>query len=165
MDAHPLSPASGSNPAPPIPHDVMRGVIPYLAIDGARAAIAFYQDAFGAFVFGDTPSMPGSEKIANASLIINGGVLMLSDHFPEHGQPAAKGGVGYAMQLVVHDGDTWWSRAVAAGCTVVTPFALQFWGDRYGQLRDPFGIDWAINEPSADSIAKEAALRAAIGAP
>ncbi len=133
---------------------LMRGVIPYLAIAGARAAIAFYETAFGARVFGEVTPMPGGTRVANVSLVINGGVLMLSDQFPEQGQPAAKGGQGFTMTLVVTDGDLWWSRAVSAGCEVTTPFEKQFWGDRYGQLRDPFGIDWALNEPSAENQAK-----------
>jgi PhnB protein len=50
---------------------------------------------------------------------------------------------------VVADGDAWWSRAWQAGCTVVMPFERQFWGDRWGMVRDPFGIEWAIDEPAA----------------
>lgn len=141
------------------PMRLMQGVIPYLAMEDARAAIAFYQKAFGAEIDGEVTPFPGSDKVANAGLIINGGMLMLSDHFPDMGQPPAKGGLGYTMQLIVADGDKWWSRAVGAGCTVVTPFAMQFWGDRYGQLRDPFGIDWAMNEPSAENIAKAMSKR------
>lgn len=133
---------------------VMQGVIPYLAIDGAQRAIEFYKKAFGAQVFGDVAIMPGSDRVANVSLMINGGVLMISDVFPDIGQPPAKAGQGFTMQLVIEDGDMWWSRAVRAGCTVKTPFATQFWGDRYGQLLDPFGIEWAMNEPSAESRAK-----------
>jgi uncharacterized glyoxalase superfamily protein PhnB len=132
----------------------MQGVIPYLAIDGTRAAIEFYRKAFGALLHGEAALMPRTTRIANASLVINGGVMMLSDTFPEMNQPAAKGGCGFTMQLVVLDGDLWWNRAVEAGCEIVTPFAKQFWGDRYGQLRDPFGIDWALNEPSAENRAK-----------
>jgi uncharacterized glyoxalase superfamily protein PhnB len=139
---------------------IMQGVIPYLAMENARGAVEFYIKAFGAKLDGEIATMPGSDKVANACVVINGGALMLSDHFPEMGQPAAKGGLGYTMQLVVLDGDVWWNRAVSAGCTVVTPFALQFWGDRWGQLRDPFGIDWAINEPSADNRARMAEIRA-----
>lgn len=133
---------------------LMRGVIPYLAIDGAREAIAFYKKAFGAELFGDITPMPGDTRIANASLVINGGVMMLSDVFGEQGDAAAKGGRGFTMTLVIDDGETWFSRAVAAGCEVTTPFEQQFWGDRYGALRDPFGIDWALNEPSAENRAK-----------
>lgn len=133
---------------------IMQGVIPYLALDDARRAIDFYQRAFGAHMVGTVTTLPGNGRVANVSLVINGGVLMLSDASPEHGHPAAKGGCGYTMQLVVTDGDLWWRRAVEAGCEVTTPFAKQFWGDRYGALRDPFGIDWAINEPSAENMAK-----------
>ena len=138
---------------------LMQGVIPYLAIDGAQNAIAFYRKAFGALMQGDVALMPGTERVAHASLVINGGVMMLSDTFPDMGQPAAKGGHGFTMQLVVLDGDLWWGRAVAAGCEVTTPFAKQFWGDRYGALRDPFGIEWAINEPSAENRQKASEAR------
>ena len=137
---------------------LMQGVIPYLAIDGALEAIAFYRKAFGALMHGEVALMPGTERVANASLVINGGVMMLSDVFPDMGQPAAKGGHGFTMQLVVEDGDLWWNRAVGAGCEIVTPFAKQFWGDRYGQLRDRFGIDWALNEPSPENRAKAALM-------
>lgn len=138
---------------------LMQGVIPYLAIDGAQDAIAFYREAFGALIHGEATLMPGTGRVANASLVINGGVMMLSDTFPDMGQPAAKGGQGFTMQLVVDDGDLWWNRAVGAGCTMKTPFAKQFWGDRYGQLLDPFGVEWAINEPSPENRAKAAQLK------
>lgn len=138
---------------------IMQGVIPYLALDNAREAIAFYRRAFGALTHGDVAIMPGTERVANVSLVINGGVMMLSDTFEGMDQPAAKGGRGFTMQLVVEDGDLWWSRATEAGCEIVTPFAKQFWGDRYGQLRDPFGIDWAINEPSPENRAIAAKLQ------
>jgi PhnB protein len=140
---------------------LMQGVIPYLAIDGARRAVDFYRKAFDAKVFGEISDMPGTDKVANVSVVINGGVMMLSDHFAEHGQPAAKAGVGYTLTLVITDGDTWWKRAVDAGCEVTVPFEQQFWGDRYGRLRDPFGIDWAFNEPSAENRAKAAHLKPA----
>ena len=133
---------------------MMRGVIPYLSLERAREAIAFYEKAFGAKVVGDIAMMPNDTRIANATLEINGGALMVADHFPEMGETAARGGQGIAMQLVVVDGDQWWRRAVDAGCTVRMPFEKQFWGDRYGQLSDPFGIHWAMNEPSKDSLAK-----------
>ena len=139
---------------------LMQGVIPYLAVERAHDAIAFYRRAFAALMRGDVALMPGTEKVANASLVINGGVMMLSDTFPGMNQTAAKGGCGFTMQLVVEDGDLWWNRAVEAGCEIVTPFVKQFWGDRYGQLRDPFGIAWAIDEPSPENreIAKRLKL-------
>ncbi len=130
----------------------MQGVIPYLAIEKTDEAITFYKRAFGALQWGDA-NRDDKGRVMNVALEINGGMIMLSGVFPEMGEPAARGGQGFTMQLVVLDGDSWWSRAIEAGCSVVTPFEKQFWGDRYGQFRDPFGINWAINEPSAESQA------------
>lgn len=136
------------------PNCLMQGVIPYLSVNDARRAIDFYQRALGAEVFGPVTTIPGEDRVANVSLVINGGVLMLADACPERGAPAAKGGHGFTMQLVITDGDMWWQRALSAGCEVRTPFAKQFWGDRYGALLDPFGIEWAFNEPSAENRAR-----------
>jgi len=63
---------------------MMQGVIPYLALDDSRRAIDFYERAFGAKVFGKVTTLPNSQRVANVSLIINGGVMMLSDSFPDH---------------------------------------------------------------------------------
>lgn len=130
---------------------LMKGVIPYLGVADCDGAIAFYQRAFGARVLGEIVRDAETGEVMNASLEINGGVIMLMSPM---GEPAAQGGQGVTQQLVVSDGQGWWDRAVAAGCTVTMPFAEQFWGDRYGRLRDPFGLDWAINEPSADAQAR-----------
>ena len=54
----------------------------------------------------------------------------------------------FTMQLMVDDIDAWWKRAVEAGAEVTAPVERMFWGDRYGRLRDPFGINWAMNEPA-----------------
>lgn len=122
---------------------LMQGVIPYLPVHDAKAAIAFYKRAFGAVQHGET--VTGQDgRVMNAGLEINGGMLMLMDHFPEAQTEDVK---GVTMQLVTRDGDLWWNRAVEAGCEVTHPFRQEFWGDRYGRLRDPFGIDWAIDEP------------------
>jgi PhnB protein len=128
---------------------LMAGVIPYLTIDGADKAIEFYQKALGAKVFGDVVRGDDSGKVMNASLQINGGILMLNDHFPEMGDQPAKGNLGFMMQIVTTDGQAFWDRAIEAGCVVETPFETQFWGDRWGRFADPFGIIWAVNEPSA----------------
>jgi PhnB protein len=137
---------------------LMQGVIPYLTIDGADAAIAFYQKALGAVVFGEIVRGGDSGKVMNASLEINGGIMMLNDHFPDMGEPPAKGQMGYMMQIVTHDGQAFWDRAIAAGCTVVAPFETQFWGDTWGRFSDPFGIDWAVNQPSSENQEKANAL-------
>lgn len=79
-------------------------------------------------------------------LHINGSSLMLGDAYPEYGHPLEKP-QAFSLMLPVDDIDAWWSQAVAAGAEVVMPIELMFWGDRYGQLRDPFGVLWALNAP------------------
>jgi PhnB protein len=127
---------------------LMQGVIPYLAMEDTEKAVAFYQKAFGAKPRGQI-FKDDQGKVMNATLEINGGIMMLMDARPELGIPEMNKATntGTTMQLVTNQGDMWWDRAVAAGCTVTQPLKLEFWGDRYGRLRDPFGIDWAINEP------------------
>lgn len=120
------------------------GVIPYLSID-AVAASAFYQKAFGAEEVNRVPADDG-KRLMHSCLFINGGLLMMSDAFPEHGHPL-EAPRGYMLHLAVDDTQPWWNRAVAAGCEVVTPLEKQFWGDRYGQVRDPFGVTWSIGGP------------------
>ena len=129
---------------------VMQGVIPYIAIEGAEKAIAFYTRAFGATQCGE--SAKGADgRLMNATLEINGGAVMLSDPFCDEAEAGVR---GVTMQLVIGDGDTWWNRAVAAGCTVVSPLKPEFWGDRYGRVRDPFGVEWAFNEPGPANMAR-----------
>ncbi|MBU6372450.1 MAG: VOC family protein [Alphaproteobacteria bacterium] len=136
---------------------VMRGVIAYLAIDGADAAMRFYGRAFDAKLWGQ-PARDDKGRVLNASLLVNGGVLMLMDAMPEHGSHPARAGQGVLLQLVSLDGEAMFTRAVAAGCTVIEPFERRFWGDRWGLLRDPFGLDWAVNEPSAENQALAATI-------
>lgn len=121
----------------------MLGVIPYLRPANAAESIDFYKKAFAATEVDRRPTDDG--RVMHCHLQINGGALMMSDAFPEHGYPF-EGYKGVMLTLVVADGQAWWDRAVAAGCSVVLPFDVQFWGDRYGQLTDPFGVSWAINE-------------------
>jgi uncharacterized glyoxalase superfamily protein PhnB len=79
-------------------------------------------------------------------LHINGGSVMISDFFEEHGH-APKPPQGFNVLLALKDGiDAIWQRAVDAGATPTMPPADMFWGDRYGQVRDPFGVIWAFNQ-------------------
>lgn len=128
------------------PAAIFRGVIPYINVDGASEASAFYQRAFAAKELQRMPAEDG-KRLMHCHLEINGGSLMLSDCFPEHGselQPSHS----YTMTLVVSDADAWCERAVKAGAEVTMPVQRMFWGDRYGQLKDPFGVRWALNEPA-----------------
>jgi uncharacterized glyoxalase superfamily protein PhnB len=79
-------------------------------------------------------------------LYINGSSVMLGDPYPDYGHPLEKP-QAFTMMLPVDDIDFWWKRAVDAGMTVETELQVMFWGDRYGQVRDPFGVAWAMNAP------------------
>lgn len=125
------------------------GMAPYITVRGGRAAeaIEFYKRAFGAE---EAQRMPaeGSDKLMHAHLYINGSSLLMSDDFPEFmGGKEASAPASVTMHLEVDDADRWWKRAVAAGATVKMELADQFWGDRYGQLLDPFGHSWSIGAP------------------
>jgi PhnB protein len=123
---------------------------PYLVVSNAAAAIDFYKNAFGAVEL-TRHATPGSDKLMHAHLVVRGGHLMLSDDFSgQMGRtsetPEALGGSPVTFHLHVDDADATWAQAVAAGATVTMPLADQFWGDRYGQLRDPFGHKWSIGQ-------------------
>ncbi len=123
------------------------GVYPYLTVKGGKAALEFYARAFGATeefrAYGED-----NERLMHARFRVNGAAILLSDDFPEFrgGAPAASP-AGVTIHLEVDNADAWWERAVAAGATIAMPLADQFWGDRYGQLKDPFGHSWSIAAP------------------
>jgi len=125
----------------------MTGLAPYLQIGdkGVDAASAFYQKAFAAQEVMRMPAEDG-KRVMHCHLVVNGGHLMMSDSFPEYGHPAQTP-AAVTLHLQVDDADAWWERAVAAGCEVTMPLDNQFWGDRYGQLKDPFGFSWSIGGP------------------
>jgi uncharacterized glyoxalase superfamily protein PhnB len=124
---------------------VKGGAIVYLAVDGAAKAAEFYQKAFaGQLAVLFPPDEQG--RTMHAHQYINGSSVMLGDFYPEHGHPVVPH-AGFNVTLTVDDTDTWYERAVAAGCTPRMPVADMFWGDRYGQVQDPFGVIWAINGP------------------
>jgi PhnB protein len=129
--------------------DPLVGLTPHLAIGGGRAsqAIDFYVKAFGAVELMRHPAEDG--RLMHAHLEINGASLMLHDHFAEHhgGEPLPEPS-GVMLHLQVDDADAWWNRATDAGAEAVMPLEDQFWGDRYGQLKDPFGHIWSIGAPS-----------------
>jgi uncharacterized glyoxalase superfamily protein PhnB len=120
------------------------GLVTYLQIDGAMKAADFYQRAFGAEVATAHP-VDDKGRTMHVHLYINGSSLMMGDAYPEHGHPLQKP-QAFNLTLQVDDIDRWWKRAVDAGAEVVMPVADMFWGDRYGQLRDPFGVLWAMNQ-------------------
>lgn len=129
------------------------GLVPYLSILDGRCeeALGFYTQALAADVFmtdrGET--MPGGPapdgKIIHARMRVNGALIFLADDFPEwRGGSKMEPPSGVTLHLQVDDADTWWQRALDAGCTVKFPIADAFWGDRYGQIHDPFGHTWSF---------------------
>ncbi|MGH6955527.1 MAG: VOC family protein [Caulobacteraceae bacterium] len=123
-----------------------RGVIPYIQVEGATEAVAFYERAFGAKVRSRTPTDDG-KRLMNCQIEINGGLMMVMDAMPEHGFPFQPSH-SLTLQLMVPDGQAWFDRAVEAGCKVTTPFQRMFWGDLWGAVTDPFGMHWGIDEPA-----------------
>ncbi|AWB21401.1 VOC family protein [Methylobacterium currus] len=123
---------------------VKGGLVTYLMLDGALKAAEFYVRAFGAEIVAAMPADPQG-RTPHVHLHVNGSSLMLSDAFPEHGC-ALQAPQGFTLTLMVEDIDARYAHAVEAGAIAVMPPAEMFWGDRYGQLRDPFGVVWAMNQ-------------------
>jgi PhnB protein len=90
------------------------------------------------------PGPDGTMRVGHAELQIGDSRLFLADEFPERGATGPKGGSPVTIHLYVTDADAVFSRAVEAGATVKMPLADMFWGDRYGQVVDPFGHHWSI---------------------
>ena len=137
-------------------------IVPYLTVSNGQAAIAFYKKGLGAK---EVMRMPAEDKkrLMHAEVEINGHSLYLSDDFPEFSggrTPEKLGGTPFSIfvQLMVpKEVDQWIVRAVKAGAKVATPPADQFWGDRFGQITDPFGHSWSFGAPlpKAKSKAKK----------
>jgi len=127
------------------------GVTAHLTIRDNRAAeaIDFYSKAFGAEELGRHMADDG-KRVMHSHLSLNGGSLMLNDDFPEYGGAASPPG-SFTLHLQVEDADVAWSRALEAGAKEKMPLADQFWGDRYGQLRDPFDFTWSVGAPVKQS--------------
>ncbi|MEO6041821.1 MAG: VOC family protein [Croceibacterium sp.] len=125
------------------------GIAAHITIRDGRGAdaVKFYHDAFGAEEVSRHLADDG-KRLMHAHLTLNGGSFMLNDDFPEMrgGGPAAAPS-GTTLHLQVPNADAIWNRAVAAGATVKFPLENQFWGDRYGQVEDPFGYTWSIGGP------------------
>jgi PhnB protein len=127
----------------PIPEGYT-SVTPYLTVDDAKGAIEFYTRAFGATERGVMAAPDG--KIAHAELQIGDGIIMLSDKFPQSAcqTPKELGGTTVAIFLFVEDVDSVVQDAADAGATITMQPENQFWGDRLGQVTDPFGNVWQI---------------------
>ena len=149
----------------PIPQG-FHSVTPHLTVKGAAAAMDFYVQAFAAEElcrFG----MPGSELIAHGLLKIGDSLVMVADEFPpEFGcagvfAPTTGQGTTVTLQVYSADVDGMYRQALAAGCTTLMEPMDAFWGDRYGQVCDPYGHHWALATHLRDLSGEEIAAAAA----
>ena len=129
------------NPIPP----GFRTVTPYLVIDGAAQAIDFYKRAFGAKEL-DRQPFPGG-KLMHARIKIGDSIVMMSDEFPgsDAKAPSNLGTSTVTLHIYTKNVDKLWQQALGAGAKPTMPLDNQFWGERYGQLADPFGHRWSIS--------------------
>jgi PhnB protein len=146
-------------PAQPIPPGY-HTVTPYLVVRGGEQALEFYKRAFGAtelFRMADP-----SGKIGHAEIRIGDSTVMLADEFPEVGAVSQQtaGGSSVGLYLYVENVDALTAQAIAAGATVERPVKDEFYGDRSGTLRDPFGHKWTIATHIEDVSPAEIELRA-----
>jgi PhnB protein len=138
----------------PIPKH-MHSVTPHLVCDGAADAIEFYKKAFNAVEGGRMQTPDG--KIMHAEVRIGDSTVMLVDEFPDYGSigPKKLNGSPVTIHLYVPNVDQVFEQALAAGATVRMPLENQFWGDRYGQVVDPFGHNWSIATHVKDMTQEE----------
>jgi PhnB protein len=133
----------------------------HIVVQGAERAAAFYRNAFGAEEIDRIPVPDG--RLMSIRLRLNGSVLHIADEFPEMGvlAPASLGGTAVVLALDVDDADASFAQAIAAGAEVRQPLADVFWGDRHGQLDDPFGHRWNISQHLHDVSHDEVVAAAA----
>jgi len=150
--------AKAPKKAAPIPAG-FHTLTPYLVVREAAKAVEFYQKAFGAKVRGVHATPDG--KIMNADLKIGDSIFLFSDEFPGPGcrSPQSLGGTSVTIHIYVKDVDALFNQAVTAGAKVVMPVMDAFWGDRYGQLEDPFGHRWSIATHKEELSPKEVEKR------
>lgn len=138
-------------------------VAAHIVVPDASAAAEFYAAAFGAAEISRIP-LPGG-KVMTVELAFGDSPVHVGSEFPDMGivSPLTIGGTATVLQLSTDDADALWARALAAGATEHHPLADQFWGERHGQLTDPFGHHWNVAQklrdvPQEEIVAAAAAL-------
>ncbi len=137
-------------PAVPWKPDGYHTVTSYLTVRDAVAAVAFYQRAFGAELTMKLTMPDGS--YAHAEVKIGDCHIMMAEENPQWGNqsPQLLGGSPVSFMVYVPDADAAFKRAIDAGCTQVRPVEDQFYGDRTGTLKDPFGFQWSLGTHTED---------------
>ncbi|HSP61964.1 MAG TPA: VOC family protein [Pyrinomonadaceae bacterium] len=124
--------------------------IPHLIVSDGVAALEFYKNTFGAEV-GDNMMAPDGKRLLHGEIVLDGHKCFVSDEFStsEGGvckMPGTLGGTSVRITLQTDNADAVFERAVAGGARVIMPLQDMFWGARYGQIIDPFGHAWGINQ-------------------
>ena len=128
----------------PVP-DGMNTVTTQLFYNGnCKQAIDFYKKAFNAYVVGNIAYAPDGASVMHAMIKIGDTNLMMSDAFPDSFGSGPNTIVNASLFLYVEDCDLVYNLAVSAGCTVINKMMDTFWGDRMGNVKDPFGHYWGI---------------------
>jgi PhnB protein len=139
----------------------MHTITAHIVVSDAAAAADWYKDILGAEER-NRIALPGG-KLMQVELRFGDSAVMLADEFPEAGvlSPLSVGGTATVLHLYTNDVDALWNRAVDAGAHVRQPLQDAFWGERYGQITDPFGHRWGLaqhlREVSLDEIEEAAA--------
>jgi PhnB protein len=129
-------------------------IVPHLTLSNATKALDFYKAGLGAKILAKMPAEDG-KRLMHAAMTVNGHTVMMHDDFPEYNggkstTPEALGGASVTLHVSLKrpkDVDAWLERAAKAGAKVIMPASDMFWGDRYGQVADPFGHRWAFGAP------------------
>ncbi|PYS68170.1 MAG: glyoxalase [Acidobacteria bacterium] len=137
----------------PIPEGY-HSVTPYLVMQGAAAALDFYKTAFGAI---ELFRMEHEGKIGHAEIKIGDSPIMLADEQPAMGSvsPKTLGGTPVSLMIYVDDVDTIYKQAIDAGAVELKALQDQFYGDRSGTLKDPFGHVWTVATHKEDVSPEE----------
>jgi PhnB protein len=135
-------------------------ITPHIVVRDADRAAAWYAQALGAAERERIP-VPGG-RFMQIELVFGDSTVMIADEFPESGvlSPLALGGTYGALTIETDDVDSLWERALAAGAEVHAPLQDAFWGDRHGQIIDPFGHRWGLAQHLRD-VARDEIVAAA----
>jgi PhnB protein len=138
----------------------MHTITPHIVVRDAAGAAEWYTAALGAEERSRIP-VPGG-KLMSVELWFRDSAVMVADEFPEMGvlSPQSVGGTSTVLTLYVEDVDALWERAVGAGAKVLQPLGDTFWGDRHGQITDPFGHRWGLSQHMCN-VPSEEIIRAA----
>lgn len=139
--------------------------VPHLIVNDGLAALEFYREVLGATV-GHNMMAPDGKRLMHGELILDGHKIFVSDEFtPAEGgscaTPKTLGGSCVRIMLMTDNADAVVARAVARGARVIMPVQDMFWGARYGQIVDPFGHQWGINQQLKEQTAAETDAAAA----